>query len=85
MDQIFGLDDKQSSLLLDIVARRNPRLYERLRYGSAVSRLDADEIVNALGDELTANMGDDWEPTKYGLAVSAVLARFNAARIAEWP
>src|SRR6476661_11082741 len=29
---------------------------------------------------ITENLDDDWEPTDYGQAVSAVLAQFNAAR-----
>jgi hypothetical protein len=35
--------------------------------------------------EVTENLDDDWEPTDYGQAVSAVLAQFNAARVNEWP
>lgn len=86
VDQRFGfLSKSQSAHLLDIVSRRNRHLFERLRSAGAVSRSDAEEIVNALGDELANNMDDDWEPTEYGQTVSALLARFNAARIAEWP
>ena len=84
MDLSFGfLSKSQSVLLLDIMSRRNPDLHERLRSAGAVTRPDADEIVDALGDELANNMNDDWEPTGYGQTVSALLARFNAARIAE--
>ncbi|GFM18327.1 uncharacterized protein PO1_contig-026-15 [Mycobacterium sp. PO1] len=79
------LSDAESEMLRAIVSRRKPAVYEHLRLGTAVSRADAEEIVNALGDELTNNLDDDWEPTEYGLAVSALLGRFNAARIARWP
>jgi hypothetical protein len=43
------------------------------------------EIMPVLSDEITENLDDDWEPTDYGQAVSAVLAQFNAARVNEWP
>jgi hypothetical protein len=41
--------------------------------------------MSVLSDEITENLDDDWEPTDYGQAVSAVLAQFNAARVNEWP
>ncbi|UXA18810.1 hypothetical protein [Mycobacterium sp. SMC-4] len=86
MDSGFGfLANAESELLNEVVARRNPELAHRLRHTSAVSQSDAEAIVNALGDELANNLDDDWEPTEYGLVVSGLLARFNAARIAEWP
>ncbi|MGE2732515.1 hypothetical protein ACQI4F_23865 [Mycolicibacterium vaccae] len=86
MDSNFDfLDSAESELLFKVVSQRNPDLVSRLRRGGAVSRSDAELIVNALGDELTNNLDADWEPTEYGLKVSALLARFNAARIAEWP
>jgi hypothetical protein len=50
-----------------------------------VSRSDAEEFTSVISDEVTENLDDDWEPTDYGQAVSAVLAQFNAARIDEWP
>jgi hypothetical protein len=79
------LSGNESELLHDIVSRRKPALFERLRLANVVSWSDADEIVNALGDELTNSLDDEWEPTEYGLTVSSLLARFNAARVAEWP
>ncbi|MEZ0339884.1 hypothetical protein ACAG25_07865 [Mycobacterium sp. pV006] len=86
MDPNFGfLGDSQLPLLLDILSRRNPRLYEHLRHGGTVSRSDADELVNALGDELATNMDDDWEPTEGGQTVSALPAHLNAVKVAEWP
>lgn len=39
----------------------------------------------ALSDEFTDNLDADWEPTDYGLTVSAVMAEFNRAMINEWP
>ena len=50
-----------------------------------MSRSDAEEIMSVISDEVTDNLDDDWEPTDYGQAVSAVLAKFNAARVNEWP
>ncbi|MDZ4235592.1 MAG: hypothetical protein U1C73_17950 [Dietzia sp.] len=86
MDSNFGfLSDSESELMRDIVSRRKPALFERLQLASTVSPSDAEDIVNALGDELTNNLDDDWEPTEYGVTVSSLLARFNAARVAEWP
>ena len=41
--------------------------------------------MSVISGEVTENLGDDWEPTDYGRAVSGVLAKFNAARINEWP
>ena len=41
--------------------------------------------MSVISDEVTENLDDDWEPTDYGHAVSAVLAQFNAARVNEWP
>lgn len=78
------LSDVESETLLAIVSRRRPAVYARLRLDTSVSRADADEIVNALSDELTDNLRGDWEPSEYGRAVSALLGRFNAARIARW-
>ncbi len=73
MDSDFGfLSNVESELLRNIVSRRKPTVYERLRLDSSVSRSDAEEIVNALGDELTNNLDGDWEPTEYGLRVSAL-------------
>ncbi|MGE2736060.1 hypothetical protein [Mycolicibacterium vaccae] len=79
------LSSAESELLHTVVARRDPALYERLEQESSVSQQDADAIVNVLGDELVNSLDGDWEPTEWGLTVSALLARFNAARIAEWP
>ena len=41
--------------------------------------------MSVISGEVTENLGDDWEPTDYGRAVNGVLAKFNAARIKEWP
>jgi hypothetical protein len=46
---------------------------------------DAEEIMSVISDEVTENLGDDWEPTDYGQTASAVLAQFSAARVNEWP
>jgi hypothetical protein len=72
-------------LLNEILARRSPTLLERVRQADVISRSDAEEITTAISDEVTENVDDDWEPTDYGQAVSAVLAQFNAARVNEWP
>jgi hypothetical protein len=79
------LSTAQADLLNEILTRRNSTLLERIRQAGSVSRSDAEEIMSAIGDEVTDNLDDDWEPTDYGQAVSAVLAQFNAARINEWP
>lgn len=38
-----------------------------------------------LSEELVDHLDEDWEPTLYGLEVSAVAARFNAARLLGRP
>ena len=86
MDSRFSfLSTEHAELLNEILARRSSTLLERIRQANSVSRSDAEEIMSVIGDELTDNLDDDWEPTDYGQAVSAVLARFNAAQINEWP
>jgi len=72
-------------LLNEILARRSSTLLERVRRADVISRSDAEKITTAISDEVTENLADDWEPTDYGKAVSAVLAQFNAARVNEWP
>lgn len=57
----------------------------RRSQANSVSRSDAEEIMSVISDEVTENLDDDWEPTDYGRAVSAVLAQFNAAHLSEWP
>jgi hypothetical protein len=79
------LSPAHADLLNEILTRRSPTLLERVRQTDSVSRSDAEEIMSLISDELTDNLDDDWEPTEYGQAVSAVLAQFNAARINEWP
>lgn len=79
------LDATDSRLIFEVIARRNTALHDRVTRGDSVSRDDADEIVTVLGDELLDNLDDHWEPTAYGLAVSAAQARFNFARISQWP
>jgi hypothetical protein len=79
------LSTAQADLLNDILARRKPTLLDRVRRANSVSRSDAEEIMSVIGDEFTKDLDDDWEPTDYGRAVSALLAQFNAARVNEWP
>jgi len=79
------LSTAHANLISEILARRAPALLERVRQTNAVSRSDAEEIVSEIGHEVTDNLDDDWEPTDYGQTVSALLAKFNAARINEWP
>ena len=79
------LSTAQADLLNEILARRGPALLERVRQANSVSRSDAEEIMTVMSEEFTNNLDDDWEPTEYGLTVSAVMAQFNAARINEWP
>jgi hypothetical protein len=69
----------------EILTRRSGSLLERIRQTAAVTQSQADDIVAALSEEFIDNVDDDWEPTDYGRHVSALMARFNAARIAEWP
>jgi hypothetical protein len=86
VDSRFGfLSTANADLLNEILARRSSTLLERIRQGNSVSRSDAEEIMSVISDEVTENLDDDWEPTDYGQAVSAVLAKFNAARVNEWP
>jgi hypothetical protein len=79
------LSTAHADLLNEILAHRSSTLLERIRQANSVSRSDAEEIMSVISDELTENLDDDWEPTDYGQAVSAVLAQFNAARVNEWP
>ena len=86
MDSRFSfLSTAHADLLNEILARRSSTLLERIRQANFVSRSDAEEIMSVISDEVTENLDDDWEPTDYGQAVSAVLAQFNAARVNEWP
>ena len=79
------LSTAQADLLNEILARRSSTLLERVRQANSVSRSEAEEIMSVFSEEFTKNLDDDWEPTDYGQAVSAVLAQFNAACINEWP
>jgi hypothetical protein len=74
------LSTANADLLNEILARRSPAFLDRVRQGNSVSRSDADDIGSVISDEITENLDDDWEPTDYGQAVSAVLAQFNVAR-----
>jgi hypothetical protein len=86
VDGSFGfLSSAHADLLNEILARRNSALLERIRQTRSVSRSDAEEIMSVISDEFTKNLNDDWEPTDYGQAVTALLAQFNAACISEWP
>ena len=86
MDSRFSfLSTAHADLLNEILARRHPTLLDRVRRANAVSHSDADEIMSVISDEFTKNIDNDWEPTDYGRAVSALLAQFNTARINEWP
>ena len=86
MDSRFSfLSTAHAELLDEILARRSPTLLERMRQASSVSRSDAEEVMSVISDEFTKNLDDDWEPTDYGQAVSALLAQFNTARVNEWP
>jgi hypothetical protein len=79
------LSTAHADLLNEILTRRSPTLLERIRQATFVSRSDAEEIMSVISDEVINNLDDDWEPTEYGQAVSAVLAQFNAVRVNEWP
>ena len=86
MDSRFSfLSTANADLLNEILTRRSSTLLERIRQANSVSRSDAEEIMSVISDEVTENLDNDWEPTEYGQAVSAVLAQFNAARVNEWP
>jgi hypothetical protein len=81
------LSTPHAGLLNEILVRRSSTLLERVRQANSVLRSDAEEIMSVISDEVTENLDldDDWDPTDYGQAVSAVLAQFNAARVNEWP
>lgn len=86
MDSRFSfLTTPQVELLSEVLARRDASLFARVRRAGAVSRSDAEQIVEVLGAELVNNLDEDWEPTDYGRSVSGVLTKFNVARINEWP
>lgn len=86
LDSRFSfLTTPQVELLSEVLARRDASLFARVRRASAVSRSDAEQIVEILGAELVNNLDEDWEPTDYGRSVSGVLTKFNVARIDEWP
>lgn len=86
VDSTFSfLSSSQSQLLEEILSRRNSALLARIQQTHAISRADAEEIIATLSEEFTDNLDDDWEPNDYGRDVNSVLARFNAARISEWP
>lgn len=86
LDSRFSfLTTPQVELLSEVLARRDASLFARVRRASAVSRSDAEQIVEILGAELVNNLDEDWEPTDYGCSVSGVLTKFNVARIDEWP
>ena len=86
MDSNFQFLGAGAAELLDeILGRRHPDLRERVRRSGTVSASDAELIMVALSEELTNTLDQDWEPTGYGRAVSAVMAAFNRTRTAEWP
>ena len=78
------LSTAEAQLLDAILAGRDVELVARLRRDETVSRSDAERVVTVLGDELVNNLDDEWEPTEYGRAVSALQSRFNTARIEQW-
>jgi hypothetical protein len=85
VDSSFGfLSTAHADLLNEILSRRSPTLPEQVRQGDSVSRSDAEEImlvIRRVHQEPRRRL----EPTDYGQAVSAVLAKFNAAHVSEWP
>jgi hypothetical protein len=86
MDGRFSfLSGKHTELLQAILAHRRSTLLERVRQDDVVSRSDAEEIMLVISDELNDNLDRDWEPTAYGCSVSSLLAKFNAARVGQWP
>lgn len=86
MDSNFDfLSSEQIDMLRDILIRQNPALGDRFRQSRTITRSDAEKLMYTLGDELTDNLDDDWEPTDYGREVSRILALVNAARVREWP
>jgi hypothetical protein len=71
MDNGFSfLTSAQKELLNGILARRNPILANRIQGSGPISRSDAYEILHALGDEITDNVDETWEPTDYGRTAS---------------
>jgi hypothetical protein len=86
LDSRFSfLTTTQVELLTKVLVRRNASLAARVQRADAVSRSDAEQIVEILNDELVNNLDEAWEPTDYGRSVSGVLTKFNVARIDEWP
>lgn len=86
MDSRFQfLTVAQIALLLDVLNRRSPALLKRIQLDSTINQSDAEALIDNVADELSDNLDESWEPTEYGRAVSAVLDKVNAVRIAEWP
>ena len=54
------LDPAQTALLETVIARRNPALSKRIQRRNKVCRSDAEQIVDALGRELTDNLDAEW-------------------------
>jgi hypothetical protein len=79
------LTREQAGLLSEVLARRAPELAARIATAPALSRPDAVEIVNTLGEEFVDHLDRNWEPTDHGRTVSEILSRVNAQQIAEWP
>ena len=55
-----------AELLNDVLSRRHPALYERVRRSDTVSRSDPELIMAVLSDECTNNLDAGWEPTEHG-------------------
>jgi hypothetical protein len=83
--QFSFLDSTDGALLVDILRRRRPQLQQRVQRAGVVSQSAAEEILDAILEEFTSNLDDDWEPTEYGRSVSGLMTRFNEARISQWP
>lgn len=80
---LSSLRDQERRILRDVLSRRDPALFERLARAETVSPSDAELIVSILSEEFIDNVDDNWEPTEYGIAISDLLQRVNAARLEE--
>ena len=76
-----SLRDAEKRMLRDVLHRRDPALFERVARTETVSLSDAELIVSILSEEFIDNLDDNWEPTEYGIAISDLLQRVNAARL----
>lgn len=82
MDTRFAfLDAGDRALLVDILRRRAPCLLDYIEARADLHPSDVQNVMNTLCEEFVSHLDEDWEPLPYGLRVSTVMTRFNAAHL----